>query len=265
MSEHLAQDHYLDSENKPLPLKLELELEKTVQASNFKVTSPVEIPAVSAPDGDISPTITTLEPTPLIVDVEAELAKINIDVKNAPELTEEVLQFEGAMTTQEPLISTTNIAENSLVTEDNSLLTVWLFRPHSTPRIIKLSEVAQLVTADENFIWLDLSSYSENKLREIAHILALHPLAVRATLASWQRPRYSNFRNQFFVTTTIAHLNPQLHRVFAGELDLFVGRNYLVSAHKIPLPFTKKIMERARQSPELVEFELGLYALYYIR
>ncbi len=261
MSEHLAQDHYIDSENKPLPL--ELEPEQTVQASNSKVTGPAESSAVSAPGEDILSPITTLEPTPVIVDVEAELAKINIEVENAPALAEEVLQFEGAMTTPEPLVYTTDVAENTLITDDNSLLTVWLFQPHSTARIIKLSEVAQLVTADENFIWLDLSSYSENKLREIAHILALHPLAVRATLASWQRPRYSNFRNQFFVTTTIAHLNPQLHRVFAGELDLFVGRNYLVSAHKIPLPFTKKIMERARQSPELVELD-SAFMLYII-
>lgn len=257
MSEHLAQDHYVDSENKPLLSK------PTEQASNSKVTSSVENYSAPALTEDISPPITNLEPTPEIVDVEAELTKVNVDVTTAPELTEEVLQFEGAMTAPAPLVSNTDFIGNTYIIEDNSLLTVWLFRPHASPHIINLSEVAQLVTVDENFIWLDLSSYSESKLREIAHILTLHPLAIRATLASWQRPRYSNFRNQFFVTTTIAHLNPEQHRVFAGELDLFVGRNYLVSAHKIPLPFIKKIMERARQSPELVELD-SVFMLYLI-
>ena len=44
-------------------------------------------------------------------------------------------------------------------------------------------------------------------------------------------------------------------RVLASELDLFVGRNYLVSAHKRPLPFGERALARAVQNPALLKLD----------
>jgi magnesium transporter len=43
--------------------------------------------------------------------------------------------------------------------------------------------------------------------------------------------------------------------VLASELDLFVGRNYLVSVHKRPLPFSKRVLARAVQNPSLLKLD----------
>jgi magnesium transporter len=51
--------------------------------------------------------------------------------------------------------------------------------------------------------------------------------------------------------------------VCAGELDLFVGHNYLVSAHKRPLPFADHLLTRARTSPELIALDAD-FMLYII-
>ncbi len=168
------------------------------------------------------------------------------------ELTEEVLEFEGAASPDSGSSDTTK-----------PTVTALLFQPDAEPREFKLTELKSLVTADQNFIWLDLSDYSPDLLRSVAKILGLHPVSLRAALSPWQRPRFDNFSNHSFITVTVAHLNSEAYRVLAGELDLFYGNNYLLSVHKSPLPFARHLVERARQSPELVQLDAA-FMLYLV-
>ena len=70
--------------------------------------------------------------------------------------------------------------------------------------------------------------------------------------SGWQRPRLDVFGERFFITATLPDTAPDAYRVYAGELDVFVDRNLLLSAHKLPLPLAGKIMARARQNPRLM-------------
>ena len=77
-------------------------------------------------------------------------------------------------------------------------------------------------------------------------VLRLDSAAVHAALAPWQRLTLDVAADQFFVSATVAHPEPHGYRVRASQLDLFVGRNILVSAHKRPLPFGDRLLARAR-------------------
>ena len=78
---------------------------------------------------------------------------------------------------------------------------------------------------------------------------------MQVALANWQRPRLGVFRDRFFVAVTVPHGDLATQRVLASELDLFVGRNYLVSAHKRPLPFAERVLARATQNPALLKLD----------
>jgi magnesium transporter len=112
-------------------------------------------------------------------------------------------------------------------------------------------------------VWVDLSAYADQQLRGLAARLDLHPNAVRAALSPWQRPRLSVYRDQFFVSATVARPSLRTLRVLAGELDLFVGRNLLVSAHRQPLPFAERLRTRALHSAALVARDPA-YLLYIV-
>ena len=142
-------------------------------------------------------------------------------------------------------------------------ITAWLFRADTVPHQVPLDALPELVARDENFAWVNLSEYAEADLRTLAGTLGLLPAGVRASLAPWQRPRMDVFTDQFFVATTVAHPDPTTFRVRASQLDLFVGRNFLVSAHKLPLPFGERVLARARQSPELVQLD-SVFMLYIL-
>jgi magnesium transporter len=53
----------------------------------------------------------------------------------------------------------------------------------------------------------------------------------------------------------VPHGELAAQRVLVSELDLFVGRNYLVSAHKRALPFAERVLARAVQNPALLKLD----------
>lgn len=139
----------------------------------------------------------------------------------------------------------------------------WLCTRAEAPRHIEQAAIPELVADDDNFVWVDLINYAPADLHGVAEILRLHATAVHTTLASWKRPRLDVFSDQFFVTVTVPELNFQSYRILARELDVFVGHNFLVSAHKTALPFGDHILARAQQSPQLLDQD-SAFMLYVI-
>src|SRR5215218_10166121 len=138
---------------------------------------------------------------------------------------------------------------------DGSSFVAWLFQEDAEPRQVGLEELPMLAADDAYFVWVDLDGYVPSDLAQVAEQLDLPEAAVQVALAGWQRPRLGVFRDRFFVAVTVPHGELAAQRVLASELDLFVGRNYLVSAHKRPLPFTERVLARAVQNPALLKLD----------
>ncbi len=154
-------------------------------------------------------------------------------------------------------------AEESPAGGRRAAVRTWLFQTEQAPRAFPLPELPRIVSADRNFAWIDLDEYTAEDLRRVAGMLELHPAGVRGTLSRWQRPRLDAHGDQCYVTVTVPRIDVTGYRVEAGQLDLFVGRNFLVSAHKHPLPFGGRVEARARQSPQLVGLD-SAFMLYIV-
>ncbi len=162
----------------------------------------------------------------------------------------DALQVEGA-------------ANSAAVRGTNGHTESWLFRAQSEPRAVELADLPALVSVDANFVWIDLHDFAREDLEQVANLLQLDRAAVQSAMSPWQRPRLDVFASQFFVTVTVPRLDAQARRIEATQLDLFVGRNYLVTDHKQPLPFRDRVMARASHSPELVQLD-SAFMLYLI-
>lgn len=138
----------------------------------------------------------------------------------------------------------------------------WLFTPESACEIDP-EAVKQAVQTPENLVWIDLHNYQPDDLIRLGHEFGLKRQEVESAFSSWQRPRLEVHGDHFFVSGTVARLSPHSPTVYAGELDLFVGENYLISAHKADLPFQQRILTRARQNPEIVRLD-SAYMLYIV-
>lgn len=143
-------------------------------------------------------------------------------------------------------------------------LDAWLFREDDEPREVAFAEIAGLAADDEDFVWVNLTDYGPDDLEAVADELALPEAAVRIALAGWERPRVSISGQCYLVSVTVPYSDPAERRVVASELDLFVGRNYLVSAHKRPIPFAESLLARGTQNPALLKLDSAFLLSIFI-
>lgn len=182
--------------------------------------------------------------------LEQTITSLITSEHNLPDSVAEAMDTEGA-------------APHRRLEANHAAITAWLFQPGATPRNVPFSELPDLTSVDANFVWIDISEYQQADLRALGEQLHLPEGAQRSTIGPWQRPALSVFGDQFYVTVTVARADAEARRVQASQLDLFVGPNFLVSAHKQALPFAEQILVRAQTSPQLLQLD-SVFMLYLI-
>jgi magnesium transporter len=96
--------------------------------------------------------------------------------------------------------------------------------------------------ASADVLWIDLTGPGEDDIKLMRDVFRFHPLAIDDTRNQRQRPKVDEYDDHLF-----AILNPVMPQdgdsVAFRELDIFVGRNYVVTVH----PDSEPIIEEARQ------------------
>jgi magnesium transporter len=94
-----------------------------------------------------------------------------------------------------------------------------------------------------------------------------HALDLEDVLSRNQRPKIDEYPDYLFILLHFPVFDRQVKRLGAGELDIFVGPDYLVTIPNTPLQPVSYLFERCRQKEELREqiFSRGSgYLLYRI-
>jgi magnesium transporter len=94
-----------------------------------------------------------------------------------------------------------------------------------------------------------------------------HALDLEDVLSRNQRPKIDEYPDYLFIVLHFPVFDRQVKRLGAGELDIFVGPDYLVTIPNTPLQPVEYLFERCRQKEELREqiFSRGSgYLLYRI-
>jgi magnesium transporter len=94
-----------------------------------------------------------------------------------------------------------------------------------------------------------------------------HALDLEDVVSRNQRPKIDEYPDYLFIVLHFPVFDPQVGRLNAGELDIFVGPDYLVTIPNQPLQPVEYLFERCRQKEELREqlFTRGAgYLLYRI-
>jgi magnesium transporter len=131
---------------------------------------------------------------------------------------------------------------------------------------LPIGEISEYVSRPDCFVWVALVEPAREELDQMADEFGLHPLAVEDARKGHQRPKIEEYGDSLF-----AVLHPvekvkaddgdqELH---AGEVDVFVGPNYILSVrHRTQVGFAA-VRARAEREPELLNHGAGFvfYAL----
>lgn len=129
------------------------------------------------------------------------------------------------------------------------------FFNHSTD----MQQIAELLHDPSHIFWLDLQNPTPQELETIATTFHLHPLAIEDASHEHQRPKVEEYEHfVFLVFHTINSVGDE-RGLAMGEVDVFVGENYLITVHHgEPLKELEEAEQRWRRGNTQLEKGIGL-------
>ena len=126
---------------------------------------------------------------------------------------------------------------------------------------ISKEDISDYLVRPECFVWVALKDPDAAELAEMQFEFGLHELAVEDSRHGHQRPKIEEFGNSLFA---VLH-NPELTQdeLSVGEVDIFVGPNYILSVRNNVEQGFVGVRERCEREPELLKYGSGFvfYAL----
>jgi magnesium transporter len=119
----------------------------------------------------------------------------------------------------------------------------------------------------EGIQWIHIEEPSALERAWLAEHYDFHPLDLEDVMSRNQRPKIDEYPEYLFIVLHFPVFDKQVGRLNAGELDLFVGPDYIITLPNQPLKPVEYLFERCRTSEETREqyFSKGTgYLLYQI-
>lgn len=128
---------------------------------------------------------------------------------------------------------------------------------------IPVSEIRDHIAMPGCFVWVALQDPTPEELDKLKGEFGLHPLAVEDAHHGHQRPKVEEYGDSLFAVMHLLEVSGEAVGLTLGELNVFVGENYVVSVRNRSEHGFVDVRERCEREPELLRNGPGfvLYAL----
>jgi len=97
------------------------------------------------------------------------------------------------------------------------------------------ADISELREVEGNVIWADVSDPDSHDFEELAEEFGFHHLSIEDCQNEHQRPKVEEFAGYYFIVLYEAELVGPSDRLELRELNIFLGKNYLVTVHSRPI------------------------------
>ena len=115
--------------------------------------------------------------------------------------------------------------------------------------------------------WIHLDAPTTEEATALADRFGWHPLDVEDVLSKRQRPKVDQYDDYRFVVLHFPVYDKSVQRLNAGELDVFLGPDYLVTLPTVELLPVTRLFQRCSDDMDLRESLFGKgsgYLLYHV-
>ncbi|HEX5480669.1 MAG TPA: magnesium/cobalt transporter CorA [Dehalococcoidia bacterium] len=119
---------------------------------------------------------------------------------------------------------------------------------------VPLAELRQLAGGGRGLIWVDIDDEPRAGGEEVlGGIFGFHPLTIDDCYNTLiDPPKIDDYRDYLFVIVHAVSYDAARRRLSIDELDLYIGRNYVVSFHKRPLGVVDELRRRTATGNHLL-------------
>lgn len=102
---------------------------------------------------------------------------------------------------------------------------------------ISLDNLQSFLTNKENFLWVDLYDFTEEEIRYVATAFDFHELAIEDCMHYSPLAKLDKYDDYYFLMMhAIRYNEEQDEEIMLVQLNIFLGKNYVVTVHKNTLP-----------------------------
>ncbi len=91
--------------------------------------------------------------------------------------------------------------------------------------------ISDVLASGQQFVWLDLADPVEADMELLRDEFGFHPLALEDTLRHHERPKIDVYDDYYFLVFATLRFDAERRHLEAQPMYLFIGKNYLVTAH----------------------------------
>ncbi len=126
---------------------------------------------------------------------------------------------------------------------------------------LPVDAISEYLERDDCFVWVALRDATEAELEQMKEEFDLHELAVEDARHGHQRPKIEEYGNSVFAVMHQLEEEDDDYRV--SEINIFVGRNYVLSVRNNSPQHFLGVRERCEREPQLLQHGAGFvfYAL----
>jgi magnesium transporter len=126
---------------------------------------------------------------------------------------------------------------------------------------IPIEDISEYVQHPDCFVWVALKDAEPAELEKMQEEFCLHELAVEDAQSGHQRPKIEEYGESLFAVMHVLEMRGQ--EIHVGEVDVFVGSNYVLSVRNRSHQNFMGVRERCEREPHhlMLGSAFVLYAL----
>ncbi|WP_133648649.1 magnesium/cobalt transporter CorA [Paraburkholderia flava] len=125
---------------------------------------------------------------------------------------------------------------------------------------IEIDDISVYVAKPECFVWVALKDPGPGELEVMKHEFGLHELAVEDVRNGHQRPKIEEYGESLFAVMHTIEMDDE-GELTIGEIDVFVGKNYVLSVRNRTQHGFQQVRARCEREPQLLK-EGSAFVLY---
>lgn len=115
---------------------------------------------------------------------------------------------------------------------------------------VDLTQLELLLAEEENLLWVDLFDWNIQELQRVGGLFSFHALAIEDCIYDSPRSKVDRYEGyDFFELHALRYNEDSDPEITSEELNVFLGRNYVVTVHKKPIVSIGRIADVSRKTP----------------
>ena len=115
--------------------------------------------------------------------------------------------------------------------------------------------MVSVLMEQDGLLWLDLESPNDFEEDALVEIFNFHALAIEDCLNDRSHPKVDNYEDYLFIVMhgLVVQLaeNEKIPKLVTQELNIFLGKNYIVTFHKVPVKAVEQVRDVINRKPEI--------------